>query len=191
MLYKKLVGEKVYLSPINSKYYEKYTEWLNSMDVTIGLGIFNQIWSVEAEKKKLEEMELDNTVRQFAIARADTNELIGNCGIFSINNINRSATVGIFIGDKNNRTIGLGRDAMALLLDFAFSYLNIHTINLELFEFNEVAYNMYKKVGFKEVGRFREKAYIKGEYHNTIVMDITKADFSKSVYNGHIKTATL
>ncbi len=37
MYFKKLIGEKVYLSPIDKNDYLKYTEWINDMDVAIGM----------------------------------------------------------------------------------------------------------------------------------------------------------
>ncbi len=187
MFYKKLVGQKVYLSPIDSQHYEKYTEWLNSGTVAIGLGVFHQIIGEETEKKTLGEMIQSKNQKQFAIVTLENDELLGNCGIFSINNVNRSATVGLFIGDSSSRGVGFGTDAMALLLDFAFNYLNLHTINLQLFAFNKLAYTMYKKVGFKEVGRMREKAYLKGKYYDEIIMDITEEDFKRSEFNNHIR----
>ncbi|GHT53757.1 hypothetical protein FACS1894106_4870 [Spirochaetia bacterium] len=35
MYFKKLVGEKCYLSPIDANDAEKFTEWLNDLDVTV------------------------------------------------------------------------------------------------------------------------------------------------------------
>ena len=48
--FKKLVGEKVYLSPMNIEDAEIYTKWLNDFNVTNGLGNSNLILSVEDEK---------------------------------------------------------------------------------------------------------------------------------------------
>ncbi len=187
MFYKKLVGEKVYLSPMNSKYYEKYPEWLNSGRVSVGLNMMHKIWTQALEKETIEKMEMNTTDKLFAIVRLDNDELIGNCGIFSIREIGRNATVGLFIGDEENRGGGYGRDTMALLLDFAFNYLNLNTIKLEFIEYNKLAENTYKRVGFKTVGRYRERAFIKGRYFDVIAMDITAKDFRSSEYNGHIK----
>ncbi len=112
MYYKKLVGDKVYLSPMSSKHYEKYTVWLNSGRVSVGLASVHKVWTETVEKKVLQQMELENNDKGkgFAIVKLDSNEPIGNCGLFSINSVNRSAEVGIFIGDEVNRGSGLGTD---------------------------------------------------------------------------------
>jgi len=53
--FKKLVGEKVYLSPMNIEDVEIYTKWLNDFNVTNGLGNSNLILSVEDEKEWIKE----------------------------------------------------------------------------------------------------------------------------------------
>ncbi|MDO7205772.1 hypothetical protein Q5M85_18455 [Paraclostridium bifermentans] len=37
MYLKKLIGKKIYLSPIDKEDYVKYAEWVNDMDVAIGM----------------------------------------------------------------------------------------------------------------------------------------------------------
>ena len=37
MYFKKLLGNKVYLSPIDKNDYLKYTEWVNDMEVAVGM----------------------------------------------------------------------------------------------------------------------------------------------------------
>ena len=54
--FKKLVGEHVYLSPINVEDVEKYTEWMNDFRTTDYLGRSSQIYTVENEKKWLDGM---------------------------------------------------------------------------------------------------------------------------------------
>ena len=53
--FKKLVGERIYLSPRNLEDVEKYTEWMNDFNITDYTGRSHQIMTIEAEKKYLEE----------------------------------------------------------------------------------------------------------------------------------------
>jgi hypothetical protein len=49
--FKKLVGKKCYLLPIDLNDAEKYTGWLNDLEITINLGpLYGGIISVEGEK---------------------------------------------------------------------------------------------------------------------------------------------
>lgn len=47
MYYKKMLGSKCYLSPINVEDYEKYTTWVNDMEVGVGM-IFSASLITEA-----------------------------------------------------------------------------------------------------------------------------------------------
>jgi hypothetical protein len=40
--FKKITGDKVYLSPINVDDYEKYTEWVNDLETGINVGFAPQ-----------------------------------------------------------------------------------------------------------------------------------------------------
>jgi len=97
-----------------------------------------------------------------------------------IDNIRRTATLGIFIGEDENRSKGYGTEVLKLLLDYGFNYMNLHSIKLTVFDFNERALRCYKKCGFKETGRHRENRFINGKYYDTISMDILENEFTES-----------
>lgn len=184
--FKKLIGDRIYLSPRNSEDVEQYTKWLNDFKVTDYIGRTAALVSIAAEKEYLEENQ--NGKFNFSIVTNDTEDMIGNISLENINYINREATLGIFIGDDNYLSKGYGSEAINLILDYGFNYLNLHSINLNLMEFNERAYNCYIKCGFKEYGRKRECRYINGKYYDIIEMDILKSDFSgEYIRNKEIK----
>ena len=85
--------------------------------------------------------------------------------------------MGVFIGDKEYRGQGYGTEAVKLILDFGFNYLNLNNIKLDLKEFNQRALACYKKCGFKEYGRRRKCNFINGKYYDTIEMDILAEEF--------------
>lgn len=94
-----------------------------------------------------------------------------------------SGEIGIFIGDSNYRFNGYGREALNLLLDYGFNYLNLDNIYLEVISFNEIAINCYKNIGFRETYRYRENYLLNGKYYDTIYMKILKSDFTGSYIN--------
>ena len=176
--FKKLVGERIYLSPINAEDIEKFTQWLNDFGVTDYLGISGTLTTLQSEKKYLEES--DNTVAGFAIVTLDKDEMIGTVSLNRINNTHRGATLGIFIGNKEYWNNAYGTEAIRLILDYGFNYMNLHSVRLSLLSFNERALKCYKKCGFKEAGRLRENRYINGKYHDTIYMDILAEEFNEN-----------
>jgi len=178
--YKKLIGEQCYLSPINVEDADQYCIWLNDLEVSSNLLIFSQQLSLEREKSILQDM-IKNSAQIFAIVDATNDKLIGNCSIFRINERNRKAEVGIFIGDKNCWSKGYGSEALSLLIDYGFNILNLNNIMLEVFGYNERAIKAYKKIGFKEIGRRREAIIFAGDKHDEIYMDILASEF-ESIY---------
>ena len=176
--FKKLIGERIYLSPRNNEEIEKFTEWLNDFETTDYIGRSALIITLEGEKKYFEESMNKNY--NFFIVTLDNDKLIGTVGLEKYDAINRTATLGIFIGDKEYRSQGYGTEAIKLILDYGFNYLNLNNIKLDLMSFNERALKCYQKCGFKEYGRRRKCKYINGQYYDLIEMDILAEEFKGS-----------
>jgi len=176
--FKKILGDRIYLSPRSLEDAEKYTEWMNDFQITDYTGRSHQTMSIEAEKRYLEEHAKEDTV--FAIVEKDTDKLLGTVGLHQVDNIKRRATLGIFIGEEDYRSKGYGTEAVRLILDFGFNYLNLNNIKLDLMEFNERALKCYIKCGFKEYGRRRKCNFINGKYYDTIEMDILAEEFKEN-----------
>ncbi len=177
--YKKLLGDRVYLSPMSVEDAEKYIEWFCDFRITDGIGTTKNLMTVEAEREWLTS-ELKSGNYNFAIVSLENDELIGNCGFVEINYRDRLGTVGIFLGEENNRNKGIGTEVLRLLLDYGFNYLNLNNIMLNVRAFNERAINCYKKVGFKEIGRRREAYFLNGKYYDDVSMDILASEFEGS-----------
>lgn len=175
--FKKLAGKYVYLSPMNAEDAEKYVAWLSSAETTDGLGQTANVVSLESEKEWIAK---NSSGKEFAIVLNENDALIGNCGFNWTDPAKRSGEIGIFIGDKENRGKGYGSEAIALLLEFGFNVLNLHSVSLNFYSFNEQAAACYKKCGFREAGRKREAYFCNGKYHDILTMDILEDEYRNS-----------
>ena len=177
---KKLIGDNIYLSPISVDDVEQYAEMVNDIKVSVGLGYlsYTNIIDFESEKEFLISVKKE---KMFAVRLLENDELLGNVGFKSIGEIHRTAEMGIMLGNPKYQRKGYGMEAINLLLDYGFSFLNLRNISLNVFEYNEVAYNLYKKAGFKEAGRLRKAVEIMGKTYDVIIMDMLKEEF-QSVY---------
>ena len=108
---------------------------------------------------------------------------MGNVSLFDINQIHRTALMGVFIGDEENRGKGMGKESIKLILEYGFKILNLNNVMLNVFSFNEKAIEAYKSVGFKEIGKRREAHFINGQYFDEIYMDILEKDFKSNYLN--------
>lgn len=184
--FKKLLGDRIYLSPRSTEDAEKFTKWMNDFEVTDYTGRSSSIMSLEGEREYLEKD--SNPEATFSIVTLDEDKLIGSIGLENINHIHRSAILGIFIGEKDYLSKGYGTEAIRLLLDYGFNYMNLHNIKLDVMSFNERALKCYKKCGFKEIGRIRENKFVNGKYYDTISMDILDNEFNETyIRNKNIK----
>ena len=173
--FKRITGERLYLSPVDPDDYEIYTKWMNDPEVIDFLTFRTRIFSAVTERKLLEKQAESGYT--FAIVRIEDDVLIGNVVLAEVDNISRTAALGIFIGEAKYRSNGYGAEAIRLVLDYGFSTLNLHNVELSLQADNERGFACYQKVGFKECGRRREATFKDGKYIDVISMDILEDEF--------------
>jgi RimJ/RimL family protein N-acetyltransferase len=175
--YKLVTGEKCYLSPLQAADAVEWAAWFNDLDVTLPLG--DEAYSTTGFEVHQEDVLQIMRERSpvFSIVRLDTDELIGRCLLFGVNQVDRSAMLGILIGDKSCWNQGYGSEALILLLDYAFNLLNLNSVMLGVFAFNQRAAASYRKVGFQEIGRRRQARIVGGQAHDVILMDLLADEF--------------
>lgn len=176
--YKKIIGERLYLSPINPDEVDAYLEWMNE-DKSLALN-FGQYPLMVSTKSDLNWLyEPPKNMHRFAIVVYENDTLIGSISLHNIDHLNRNAYIGIFIGGELNRSKGYGEEAIRLILDYGFSTMNMHSINLTVHADNYAGISCYKKIGFREVGRLPEVLFIDGKYVDKIYMSILEGEFKK------------
>ena len=188
--FKKLVGERIYLSPkgTSEEEVQKFTKWMNDFQVTDYTGKTPYVCTLAGENEWLQNSAKDGEKRTFDIVDLKTDKLIGTLGLEDFNWIERSAVLGIFIGEADYRSNGYGTEAIQLLLEYGFKYLNLHSISLTLLAVNERAHKCYLKCGFKDAGKYREKIFLNGKYYDQLIMDIVEDEFKGDfIQNKNVK----
>lgn len=178
--FRRIVGERVYLSPINPDDVEILTRWANDLETTVPMGYLGGC-SMQNEREVLERLAKSENL--FAIVRhdGDKEQMIGNGGLFDIDHVNRRAMLTIRIGDPNARGKGYGSEAVGLMLEHGFGLLNLENIMLTVASYNTRGIKCYEKCGFREMGRRRRAIFVNGEAYDNVYMDITRDDFQKDI----------
>lgn len=88
----------------------------------------------------------------------------------------RTCNYRVLIGPAG-RDRGLGSEATRLLIDYAFTHLPLHRIDLEVYAFNPRAQRVYEKAGFIVEGRRREALEFDGERIDAIIMGQLRSDW--------------
>jgi len=97
-------------------------------------------------------------------------QMVGNCDIFrrKPSDVRHTGLLGIAILD-GYRGLGLGQRMLGILLGRA-KEIGVTLVELEVFANNERAIHLYRKRGFKVVGKIPRKIMRKGEYTDAIAM---------------------
>jgi len=101
--------------------------------------------------------------------------VIGDCGLHTMDNYSLNCHLGIAIR-RDLWGQGYGTDAVRLLVDYAFSYLRMHKVCLEVLAHDARAVRAYEKAGFVAEGRFREHSWHRGAYRDLLRMAVFNGD---------------
>lgn len=121
----------------------------------------------------------DQSKVYFAIENVSDGKHIGFIHLYNIDYIASTAYLGIIIGDKTEHGKGKSREAMHIMLQFAFKQLNLRKVNLEVAAFNPKAINLYSSLGFKTEGVFKEQIFMNGMYYDKHSMAIFRDEYYK------------
>jgi len=174
-----IYGKHVRLRAVEQEDVAKFHEWVNDPEVTRGLALYLPMSMAEEENWFASIAKRDPNEKPFAIEvhKGKNWRLIGNCNIFGIEYTNRSAELGIMIGDKSEWNKGYGSEVMALLLRHGFETLNLNRAYLRVYVDNIRAVCSYEKAGFVLEGRQREAVYRDGKYEDVLLMSVLSSEW--------------
>ena len=118
-------------------------------------------------------------VDQFIIHSNEFDADVGSVYLRDIDQKNKKAEFGIFIGEKYARGHGVGTAAAKLALDHGFKVLGLNRIFLKVHEKNERAIASYKKAGFVFEGLFRQDIIADGIKEDVVFMSVLREDHEK------------
>lgn len=171
-----IVGDRIYLRPLEMEDIDSFVLWLNDQEVRQYLMMTSPFNKVR-EKEFIERLYKDDREMVLGIVLKENDQLIGNIALHGISIPYRQAGLGIFIGDKTCWSKGYGTEALNLMLGHGFDQLNLHRVFLTVLSSNARAIRAYEKVGFKREGVFREHMYRNGKYHDVYYMGILEDEW--------------
>ncbi len=175
-------GEKVFLRALELEDLDDILKHWNNLELRQYLN--SQIpMSRQAERQWLERATNLDPWRDggmtLAIEDKKTKVFLGTVSLFTISKQHKAAEFGIAIHNPENLGKGYGTDATRVMLWVAFHILGLNSVFLRTFDSNQRAQKAYERAGFKNAGVMRQGAFIKGSFHDTIIMDILKEEFLK------------
>jgi RimJ/RimL family protein N-acetyltransferase len=167
-----LTGNLVSLGPLRRDWLPIYQHWLND---------FEMLKLVDRQFKPHSTEWITNWYERHATGQTDSliftiienasSRPVGNIALQDLDYRNRTAELGIYIGDTASRGQGYGSEATSLIVNFAFRVLGLQNIMLRVYEYNEPAIRVYQKAGFREFGRRHQGQFMDGRFWDVILME--------------------
>ena len=172
-----LEGERVRLRPVGEEDLPDFHHWLNDPEVYqwLAAGVLKPpTWEDElAWWRRTQASDAEVTWSIETLGR----ELLGSVTLHWTPP-SRSATFGIFIGDRVEWDKGYGKATVRALAGHCFADLGLNRIGLNCDATNARAIRCYEQVGFRHEGVMREHRYVDGLFRDSVVMGLLKKEWS-------------
>ncbi len=171
-------GKKVNLRTVRLSDAENFVKWFN--DPEVNKFVFVRQMNLKEEKKFIRERLKGKTKQNQVFFCIDTKDgvHIGSTSLEIKSQRLKVAGFGIIVGDKNYWNQGYGTEAARLILDYGFTNLKLHRVDLDVYDYNKRALKVYKKLGFKVEGRKRETNLYNGKYYDAIYMGMLSREWN-------------
>lgn len=137
--------------------------------------------SAEYFRERDQGAESPSEVIEFRVRTLQDDRLIGFVALFGIEWHNHHGWVAAGIGDPADRGHGYGKEAMALMLRYAFYELGLHRLSLDVIADNRAAIDLYRGLGFQEEGRLRERVHRDGRLSDLIYMGLLRREWETTL----------
>lgn len=144
----------------------------------------NDILTHAAHDAWFNRIEHDPTIKMYSILTIE-DELVGVCGLTSIDMLNRRAEFSLYI-DPNLHGRGIGTRALQTLVSHGMSNIGLNSIWGESFEGNP-AVRMFQNLGFKHEGIRREAYFREGKFIDAHLYSILFSDWKAKSQFGKVQ----
>ncbi|MEC5165929.1 diamine N-acetyltransferase [Flavobacterium sp. PL11] len=114
---------------------------------------------------------------RLAICQDQDFPAVGLVDLFDFDPKNNRAGVGIVIRGNENKNKNIGSEALALLIEYAFSNLNLHQLFANIGTENVASNALFTKFGFKKIGVKTGWILVKGKYKDEAMYQLINPYF--------------
>jgi RimJ/RimL family protein N-acetyltransferase len=170
-----LKGKRVILRAVERDDLKRLHELESNVELMLLGGGEWEPQPLAAREQRFDKHVLDEEKAWFVIEVDGT--VIGDLGLHHRDRRSRVSAFGVAIGDPAYLGQGYGREAIGLMLDWAFRIQNYQRIWLDTWASNERAIRCYQSLGFVEEGRQRRHLFVNGEYVDVVIMGLLRDEW--------------
>lgn len=173
-----LHGKDIFLRPLDMNDIDDLMKFVNNQEINQCLARTLPM-TRQQEIKWVESVSDSDSEIVFAIIHNDDNKdvFIGTCGLHRINWISKSATIGIAIVNKDYHEKKFGTKSYELIINYAFSHLNLNRISSSVVEGNDRSLALHKRFQFKQEGKRRQVFFRDGKYRDEIILGLLREEY--------------
>jgi [ribosomal protein S5]-alanine N-acetyltransferase len=157
---------KIEKSDLNKNYYD----WLNDSSTIKFMEIRKFPNSISDIEEYIMESSESNSIIMFAICLKESSKHIGNIKLWQIDWINKNAMISILIGDQECRGMGIAKESISLICDYAFNILNMHKLRAGIHEENIASLKVFKSNDFVQEGLLLDQIFFEGSWSNQYLL---------------------
>lgn len=168
-------GRKVFLRPVEEQDVELIHRWMNHPE----------IWHYMDYERPVSMADVAEDVERsrsegFPSTIVVGDRPIGRIGLNQFRPRDRICSLYMFIGEPAFWGKGFAQDAVMALLDHAFDRWDLHQVELWTLGDNDRALGTYKRCGFAEEARLRERSWKDGRWVDRVVMSVGRDAFASA-----------
>ncbi len=103
---------------------------------------------------------------RLAICTHENKKAIGLIDLFDFDPKNQRAGIGIVIQNKDDRGKGFGKEALGLLIDYAFTHLQLHQLYANIGSDNAASSTLFSTFGFQKIGVKKDWILLQNQFHD-------------------------
>jgi diamine N-acetyltransferase len=111
---------------------------------------------------------------RLAICKNESLEAIGLIDLFDFDPKNKRAGVGIIIQNEVDRNKGFGKEALGLMINYAFHQLQLHQLYANIGTENLPSLSLFTTFGFEKIGVKKDWNFTNNSFHDEILLQLIK-----------------
>lgn len=114
---------------------------------------------------------------RLAICKNDSFEAIGLIDLFDFDPKNKRAGVGIVIQNQVDRNQGVGKESLALLINYSFKQLGLHQLFANIGADNEPSLKLFTTFGFQKIGLKKDWNFNNHKFHDEYMFQLVNTTY--------------
>lgn len=111
---------------------------------------------------------------RLVICKKGSTEAIGLIDLFDFDAKNKRAGIGIIIQNEVDKNNGFGKEALGLVINYAFEQLQLHQLYANIGTENKASESLFTTFGFERIGVKKDWNFTNNDFHDEAIFQLIK-----------------